>query len=92
MRRIAVGEWRDRPGHQSTKGNTMDDKIDILNEKVIFQLQNILNYLRKITGNLINDFDILKFLIVVRGDHYWHSTRGPKYLGRPLGRITEIRT
>jgi hypothetical protein len=48
----------------------MDDKIDILNEKVIFQLQNILNYLRKITGNLINDFDILKFLIVVRGDHY----------------------
>lgn len=70
----------------------MDGKINILNEKCdFFQLQKIVNYVGKITGKLINYFDILKFLIAARGDHCWHSTRAPNNLGTPLDRITEIR-
>jgi hypothetical protein len=70
----------------------VDGKISILNERFGFSAQKILNYLGKITGNLINYFDILKFIIAVIGDHCWHSTRVPKNLGKPLDRITEFRT
>jgi hypothetical protein len=56
----------------------MDGKINFLNEKCDFSAAKIiLNYLGKIAGNLVNDFDIFKFVIAVGGNHCWHSTRVP---------------
>jgi hypothetical protein len=66
------------PGGKGTKGGKMKGKVDILNKKTVCSTYfEILNHIEEI---VINDRDVLKFVINCRGGHCDYLLRGPQAL------------